>query len=50
LVYISEGFRWALTPQVGYMPPWAIMVALIVGTAALTLLSLRTFVHRVVTI
>ena len=50
LVYISEGFRWALTPQVGYMPAWGIMVALIVGTAVLTYLSLRTFVHRVVTI
>jgi ABC-2 type transport system permease protein len=50
LVYISEGFRWALTPQVGYMPAWAITVALIAGTAALTLLSLRTFSHRVVTI
>ena len=50
LVYISEGFRWALTPQVGYMPAWAIMLALVVGTAVLTLLSLRTFVHRVVTI
>jgi ABC-2 type transport system permease protein len=50
LVYISEGFRWALTPQVGYMPAWAITVALIVGTAGLTLLSLRTFSHRVVTI
>jgi ABC-2 type transport system permease protein len=50
LVYISEGFRWALTPQLGHMPAWAIMVALIVGTAALTHLSLRTFIHRVVTI
>jgi ABC-2 type transport system permease protein len=50
LVYISEGFRWALTPQVGHMPAWAIMMALIVGTAALTILSLRTFRHRVVNI
>jgi len=48
LVYISEGFRWALTPQVGYMPAWAIMMALIMGTGALTILSLRTFRHRVV--
>lgn len=50
LVYISEGLRWALTPQVGHMPSWAIMVALVGGTAAVTLLSLRTFTHRVVTI
>jgi hypothetical protein len=30
------------------MPAWAIMMALIMGTGALTILSLRTFRHRVV--
>jgi ABC-2 type transport system permease protein len=50
LVYISEGFRWALTPQIEHMSPWAILAVLIVGSTALTLLSLRTFTHRVVTI
>jgi ABC-2 type transport system permease protein len=50
LVYISEGFRWALTPQIGHMPAWAITLALVAGSAALTVLSLRTFTRRVVTI
>jgi ABC-2 type transport system permease protein len=50
LVYISEGFRWALTPQIEHMSYWAILAVLIVGSAALTLLSLRTFTRRVVTI
>jgi hypothetical protein len=31
------------------MPAWAIMLALVAGSAALTVLSLRTFTHRVVT-
>jgi len=50
LVYISEGFRWTLTPQVGHMPAWVIMVVLTIGSALLMLLSLRTFNRRVVTI
>jgi ABC-2 type transport system permease protein len=48
LVYISEGFRWALTPQLGHMPAWGILLALVAGSAAVVLLSLRTFTHRVV--
>jgi ABC-2 type transport system permease protein len=49
LVYISEGLRWALTPQIGHMPSWAILLALVGGTIVLTFLSLRTFTRRVVT-
>ena len=49
LVYISEGLRWALTPQTGHMPAWAVLTALIGGTAVVTFLSLRTFTRRVVT-
>jgi ABC-2 type transport system permease protein len=49
LVYVSEGLRWALTPQLGHMPAWAVTLALVGGSIAFTLLSLRTFTRRVVT-
>jgi ABC-2 type transport system permease protein len=49
MVYASEGLRASLTPQVGYMPPWAFLSVLIGGTAVLTWLALRKFTARVLT-
>lgn len=49
LVYVSEGMRWALTPQLGHMPAWAVVTALVGGSILCTVLSLRTFTRRVVT-
>ena len=49
LVYVSEGMRWALTPQLGHMPAWAVTLALVGGSIVCTLISLRTFTRRVVT-
>lgn len=47
MVYMSEGLRAALTPQVGHMATWAYMLALLGGTVVLTLLAMRTFTRRV---
>jgi|HubBroStandDraft_1064217.scaffolds.fasta_scaffold224133_1 ABC-2 type transport system permease protein len=49
LVYMSEGLRAYLTPQLGHMPTWAYLTALIGGTLALGSLALRLFHRRVVT-
>ena len=49
LVYVSEGLRWALTPQIGHMPLWAIALALVGGSAVFGTLALRTFTRRVIT-
>lgn len=49
LVYISEGLRWALTPQLGHMPAWAVLTALVGGSVVVTVISLRTFTRRVIT-
>ncbi|GAA2445197.1 ABC transporter permease [Actinomadura vinacea] len=49
LVYVSEGLRAALTPDVGHMPTWAFLLAVIGGTAVLTWISTRTFTKRVLT-
>ncbi len=49
MVYASEGLRASLTPQVGYMPPWAFLSVLVGGTAVLTWLALRKFTARVLT-
>lgn len=48
LVYMSEGFRTALTPDVPHMNPAAFLTAMVLATAAFTLLSLRSFRKRVV--
>ena len=42
------GLRAALTPGLGHMPLWAILVALIGGTAVFGALAVRTFHNRVV--
>jgi ABC-2 type transport system permease protein len=49
MVYMSEGLRAALTPELPHMPVWAFMLALAGGSIALGLVSLRTFQRRAVT-
>ncbi len=49
MVYASEGLRAALTPQVGHMPAWAFLTALIGGTAVLAWFAMRKFTDRVLT-
>ncbi|WP_273846066.1 ABC transporter permease [Rubrobacter calidifluminis] len=49
LVYVSEGLRAALTPQVHHMPPWAFLGALSALLIGLTAFGLRSFYRRVVT-
>jgi ABC-2 type transport system permease protein len=49
MVYMSEGLRAALTPQLPHMPVWAFMFALVGGSIGLGIFSLRTFQARVVT-
>jgi ABC-2 type transport system permease protein len=48
MVYMNEGLRAALTPGVGHMPLWAILIALIGGTLVLGSLAIRTFRNRVI--
>jgi ABC-2 type transport system permease protein len=48
MVYMTEGLRAALTPSLGHMPLWAILVALVGGTAVFGSLAVRTFHNRVV--
>jgi ABC-2 type transport system permease protein len=48
LVYMSEGLRASLTPTLPHMPVWGFSLALVLGSAVLTLVSLRTFHRRVV--
>jgi ABC-2 type transport system permease protein len=49
LVYMTEGLRTSLTPELPHMPVWAFMLALVGGSIGLALVSLRTFHQRVVT-
>jgi ABC-2 type transport system permease protein len=49
LVYMTEGLRASLTPQLPHMAIWASLLALIGGSIGLTAVSLRTFTRRVVT-
>jgi ABC-2 type transport system permease protein len=49
LVYMTEGLRASLTPQLPHMPVWAFLLALIGGSLALGFVALRTFTRRVVT-
>src|SRR5487761_1336084 len=48
MVYMTEGLRAALPPSLGHMPLWAVLVALIGGTAVFGALAVRTFRNRVV--
>jgi ABC-2 type transport system permease protein len=47
LVYMSEGFRIALTPQIAHMPTWVVDVALVGFTAALAGWGIQGFRKRV---
>jgi len=49
LVYMTEGLRASLTPELPHMPVWAFMLALVGGTVGLAIFSLQTFRRRVVT-
>jgi ABC-2 type transport system permease protein len=49
MVYMTEGLRAALTPGLGHMPLWAVLVALIGGTLVFGAMAVRTFTNRVVT-
>ena len=48
MVYMTEGLRAALTPSLGHMPLWAILLALVGGTLVFGALAVRTFHNRVV--
>jgi ABC-2 type transport system permease protein len=47
MVYMSEGLRAVLTPALGHMPIWAVLLALVGGTAVFGYLGTRTFTNRV---
>ncbi|GAA3993561.1 ABC transporter permease [Streptomyces marokkonensis] len=49
LVYVSEGLRSTLTPDLPHMPLWAFLLALLGGTVLLTWAATRTFTRRVLT-
>jgi ABC-2 type transport system permease protein len=49
LVYMTEGLRASLTPELPHMPVWAFMLALVGGSVGLSIFSLQTFRRRVVT-
>ena len=49
LVYMTEGLRASLTPELPHMPVWAFMLALVGGSVGLAFFSLQTFRRRVVT-
>jgi len=47
MVYMSEGLRAVLTPSLGHMPLWAVLLALVGGTVVFSYLGTRTFTKRV---
>ena len=47
MVYVDEGLRAALTPQVGHMSPWAFLPALLVGAVGCAWLAVRSFARAV---
>lgn len=49
LVYMTEGLRACLTPQLPHMPVWGFILALVGGSFGLGFVALRTFTRRVVT-
>jgi len=48
MVYMSEGLRAVLTPSLGHMPMWAVLLALVGGSVIFGYLGTRTFRNRVV--
>jgi ABC-2 type transport system permease protein len=49
LVYMSEGLRTALTPNVPHMPAWVSFFALLVGLIVLGTAGVKGFIRRVLT-
>jgi len=47
MVYMSEGLRAVLTPVLGHMAMWGVLLALIGGTVVIGYLGTRTFTKRV---
>jgi ABC-type multidrug transport system permease subunit len=47
MVYMSEGLRAVLTPVLGHMPLWGVLLALVGGTVVFGFLGTRTFTKRV---
>lgn len=47
MVYMSEGLRAVLTPGIGHMPLWAVLLVLAGGTVVFGYLGTRTFTKRV---
>ena len=47
MVYMSEGLRAVLTPELGHMPLWGVLLALVGGTLVFGYLGTRTFTKRV---
>jgi len=47
MVYMSEGLRAVLTPELGHMPLWGVLLALVGGTVVFGYLGTRTFTKRV---
>ena len=48
LVYMSEGLRAALTPDLPHMPVWAFVTALLGATLTLGYVGVRSFVRRTI--
>jgi ABC-2 type transport system permease protein len=48
VVYMSEGLRTSLTPQLDHMPVWAFLGVLSLGTLVVSTVAIRNFVQRVV--
>jgi ABC-2 type transport system permease protein len=47
VVYVSEGMRAALTPEVPHMDPLAFLLAMTLMLSLLTAAGLRSFLRRV---
>ena len=47
MVYMSEGLRSVLTPGVGHLADWAILLVLVGGAVVIGYLGTRTFSRRV---
>jgi ABC-2 type transport system permease protein len=48
IVYISEGLRASVTPEVRHMPEWGILLALVLFLGILGRLGIRGFLRRVI--
>ncbi len=49
LVYMSEGLRTVLTPDVPHMPAWVAEIALLVGLVVIGRLGIQGFLRRILT-